>query len=561
MLAEFPLPPTPSLAATELTAALQGFLSPRLFAAIPQPLADGSFAMLVGVLAVALQDPSGVGDLPMRALTTTDGTGAVRIAFYEPLLASQALGLALDLALALHRHRAGLPVDAPALTGRIEALVAAGAQWQPDNLTRALLQAARRRGVPVYAAAPGQRLWLYGQGAASTAGFEVATHRDSFTGRRLAYDKLSSNQFVRRLGLPGTEHWLAPDLDAAGAAAAVLGYPVVVKPADGSKGAGITLGAADSASLAAAFATAATVSPGRVLVERFVPGDDHRLVVLGGRLAWAVRRTSARVTGDGRSSIAHLVAAENARRRGAGSDIDAVPLPLDAAALAVLAEQGLDAAAVPAAGHIVLLSRVANKSRGGTISDCTDALHPDNKSMAETIARAFRLDAAGIDFITTDIGRSWRAGDCGVIEVNSTPGFSSAARAELIIRTRFPDGTTGRIPSVVLVGAEATDLDTVAEVLAGRGHRVGATSAHATRLGGEPRCPATALLPERVVAMVLDPGCTALVISATADDLRQHGFPLDRCDLAVVSESAGLSPALLGLVRDCAATLVTGLPA
>lgn len=94
---------------------------------------------------------------------------------------------------------------------------------------------------------------------------------------------------------------------------------------------------------------------------------------------------------------------------------------------------------------------IANTGTGGTVADCTALIHPDNREMAEGIARGFRLDAVGIDFMTTDIGKSWRESPCAVIEVNTTPGFSSDVRAELVMRGRFPDGDDGRIPCIVAV--------------------------------------------------------------------------------------------------------------
>src|SRR5690606_29814515 len=91
-----------------------------------------------------------------------------------------------------------------------------------------------------------------------------------------------------------------------------------------------------------------------------------------------------------------------------------------------------------ATGVVVQLRSTANISRGGTLRDCSAAIHPDNREMAESLARCFHLDAAGIDFITPDISRSWREVDCAVIEVNATPGFSADARAVQIMAARFP---------------------------------------------------------------------------------------------------------------------------
>jgi cyanophycin synthetase len=186
------------------------------------------------------------------------------------------------------------------------------------------------------------------------------------------------------------------------------------------------------------------------------------------------------------------------------------------------------------------------------VADCTAAIHPDNRELAETLARAFHMDALGIDFMTPDIGRSWREVPCAVLEINATPGFSSDARAESIIDAKFPAGRTGRIPSVVLIGAQSDDCAGYADALRTAGLRVGDTDGRQTRLDGRSRCLGVQALPARVMALLLDPGCDALVIGASVEEIERHGFPLDRCELAVVAPGIELSDALRQLVGRCA---------
>lgn len=173
--------------------------------------------------------------------------------------------------------------------------------------------------------------------------------------------------------------------------------------------------------------------------------------------------------------------------------------------------------------------------------------------MAEAIARAFHLDAIGIDFMTPDIGRSWREVECAVLEVNSTPGFSSDTRADTILDMRFPPGgCAGRIPAVVLIGADAAALESVAAALGRRGLRVGRVDGTQGFLGTAIRHRGEAALPARVRALLLDPGCEALVIGTSAEEIDRHGFPLDRCDLALTAAGVALSGPMSRLLAACA---------
>ncbi|MBL8199942.1 MAG: hypothetical protein JNK40_03135 [Chromatiales bacterium] len=562
VMTEFPAPGGPSRTAADVARALESFLNPEFLSRVALPLEDGAFETVVGALANALQDAPGSHGLPVRATRGVNGRCRVLLGYHDTGAAVVALQASLQVTAALFRQLAGGAADARVLAATLDQAVAEIRQRQPDARTRSLLRIARQRGIPAYPAAPGSRVWVYGQGAAAVQFFEAASHRDAFIGARLARSKLHSNRLVTRLGLPGVRHQPAATAAEARKIAAGMGFPVVVKPAEGGKGSGVSAGLASEAEVEAAFRIAEQASPGKVLVEAHIAGDDHRIAVFGGRFAWAVRRSPPRVTGDGAQTVRELIAAENARRLAAPNpDLAGTPIVVEPGTEALLATQGLALDARPAAGVSVALGRIANISRGGTLVDCSAAVHPDNKAMAEAIARSFHLDAAGIDFMTPDISRSWREVPCGVLELNSTPGFSSDGRAEFILATKFPMGADGRLPSVLLVGAGAPALAAVTAAITATGRRAGWTDGESTGVGTELRFTQAMPLPERVIALVLDPCCEALVIAATAAEISNHGLPLDRFDVALVSADAGLSRAASSLLTDCCVTVRHDLPA
>lgn len=407
-----------------------------------------------------------------------------------------------------------------------------------------IVDTARRRGIPAQEVGGTGRVWRLGHGAAGRHFFEAATDRDSYTGILLAHNKVWTNALVRGLGFPTTVQQLATDADSLVRQARGLGFPVVVKPLGAGMGRGVCADIRDEAGLFVAWHTAQPYAPHGVLVERHVAGRDHRLTVFGGRLAWAVVRHPARVTGDGTSTIGELVAAENTRRTAAGLPSELKPIQVDAETEQQLRQAGLTLDSRPPAGAEIVLRAVANVARGGTIEDCTARVHPDVRAMAEAIARTVRMDSLGIDFITPDISRSWRDVPCAVIEINQTPSLFTAAHVEALVECHFPAGNDGRIPTVLLVEANPALVDMVAGWLTAAGCSTGRTTPHATLLAGAVRCLPGTRLPDRVEALVADPACQALVVTMPAADIDRDGLPLDRFDLcmrpAVLSTTCGI---------------------
>lgn len=538
----------------KLEGCLRQFLSPELIRHVTFPLRDGGFESVTAALANAFQDCAGANGLPVQAKRTAQGASCrILLGYIDPMAATLALQMALDVTAALFAQLAGRRVDTTSLTTRMRRTVDQIRARQPDPLARVLIGAARRRGIPVYPVASGSRVWLFGQGARGIHFFEVANHFDAMTGSRIAKNKFHSNQLIAGLGFPGVRHGLAPSPEAATRLAAEIGYPVVVKPLASGKGAGVTAYITREADVVAAFAEASRISRGDVLVERHVPGDDHRLVVIGGELAWAVRRSPPAVVGDGEHSIIELMDMENCRRAGLpAADIASGKLVLDAEMRAVLGSQDFGPEDRPAAGTRVILRHIANIARGGTLADCTASVHPEVRDMAEAIARSFHLDAMGLDFMTPDISRSWREVACAVLEVNATPGFSSEGRAEIILDAKFPGGGNGRVPAIVLVEMPPAAMERVVAAGEAAGRCVGRTDGRATFLGDRPRMQATAALPARVRALVMDAACEALVIAVTAAEIEGHGFPLARCDVAIVGNRVPVSEAMQRLIESCA---------
>ncbi len=193
---------------------------------------------------------------------------------------------------------------------------------------------------------------------------------------------------------------------------------VVVKPARGEQGRGITVGVADPAALERAVATALQHCPD-VLVEELVDGDDLRVVVIDRAVVAAAVRRPAEVVGDGRHRVADLVEATSRRRaRATGGE---ARIPLDDATARVVAEAGRSLDDVLPAGERIRVRRTANLHTGGTIEDVTARLHPEIAAAAVRAAGALDIPVTGVDFLVPDVAGP----DHVFIEANERPGLAN----------------------------------------------------------------------------------------------------------------------------------------
>jgi D-alanine-D-alanine ligase-like ATP-grasp enzyme len=520
-----------------------------------------AFEMLVAGLAQALQDWRGPNNLPCQTGRALSGRGLAYLGYHDELATSYALRLGYELALVVFAE-GQQPVDVNSgLVARVAQLGSVMQARQPDETDRAMIQEARTRGIPFYPVVPGQRMLQYGQGKYGRHFAYTSSQCDSHTGAVLQNNKVMSNLLVRRLGFPGVEHGVANTADNAVRLANQFGYPVVIKPVDGRQGQGVTAGATSGDEVAVAFAEANAVSPGAVIIERFVEGENVRLAVYCGRFAYATSRSPPRLVGDGKHTVTELIDLENQRRAETAAEGFSKKLKIDAAMIGILQKQNLQPNDCVSADQVVTLRSVANVSAGGTAVLATDRVHADNRRMAEAIARCFRLDTVGIDFLTADITKSWREVRCAVIEVNSAPTFSFAdSQARLLLERAFPGTCTGRIPSVVVVCAEPTRVKEVVAVLQQEGVTVGLVERASTSLGGEPRAIEHVWLAERVQALLFDPACEALVVACTPEEIIKQGLPLDRCNLCVIESQMKLSEPLRRLLEQCSGQIIENTP-
>ena len=411
--------------------------------------------------------------------------------------------------------------------------------------TNGIVTAARARGIPVRRFNAGS-LVQFGHGAKQRRIQAAETDRTGAIAQDIAQDKELTRMLLSSVGVPVPGGRPVQNAEDAWAAACDLGTPVVVKPQDGNQGRGVATNLSTREQVLQAYAAAAKESPS-VLVEHCIPGNDYRLLVVGGRLVAAARREPAHVIGDGVHTVAELIALVNADpRRGDDHATCLSKIKLDAIALAVLAEQSLAPDSVPAAAAIVLIRRNANLSTGGTAIDVTDRVHPEVAARAVDAAQVVGLDIAGVDVVACDISRSLEEQGGAIVEVNAAPGLRmhlqpsigiSRPVGEAIVNMMFPEGETGRIPVVAVTGVNGKTTTTrfIAHILKGTGRRVGMTCTDGVYVDDRRIDNGDCSGPQSAAKVLFNPRVDAAVFETARGGILRAGLGFDFCDVAVVT--------------------------
>ncbi|MGI9433871.1 MAG: ATP-grasp domain-containing protein [Geminicoccaceae bacterium] len=403
-----------------------------------------------------------------------------------------------------------------------------------------LKQAAKRRGLPVEGIA-GQHLRL-GQGARQHQIYSSMTGFTSISATKLAIDKRQTNRRLREVRLPVPDQIRVSSSEQAEEAAAKLGHSVVIKPLRGSRGGGVTAGLGSADEVKPAFEHAAASESG-VLVERFIPGIDHRMLVVGDHFLAALIRVPPRIVGDGARTVEGLIEDLNADPYRDGFRL--FPVKFDKSVEAHLRSQGYGINDVPDSGVEITLRSTSNVSTGGVPIDVTDRVHPDNRRMAEAAAKAIGLDVAGVDFITEDIARSYKETGGGIVEINARPGlcmhtwpWRGAARdvASSILELIFPAGDAGSVPRILVAGDRGTGAMArrVEHLLRCAGLTTGLSLREEAYLDGNPLDLENARLQHAAKILLKESALEAFVAAVSLRRTARYGLQLDACDAAAI---------------------------
>jgi cyanophycin synthetase len=410
--------------------------------------------------------------------------------------------------------------------------------------TAALVRAAEQRGIP-WLRLNDQSLVQLGHGKYQQRIQATVTSRTSHIAVELASDKEETNKILGTLGLPVPKQEMVQSAAQAVRAARRIGFPVVTKPYNGNHGRGISIRLTTEDEVAQGFALAQEHARS-VIVETFLEGDDHRLLVVNGDLVAATRRTPGHVVGDGEHTIAQLIDIVNMDpRRGVGHEKVLTRLELDAQAQKMLDAASLRADSVPPSGMTVSLRSTANLSTGGTATDVTDVIHPDNREMAERAVRAIGLDVGGVDFLSKNITESYRKIGGGICEVNAAPGFRMHVApsegtprdvAAPVIDMLFPAGASARVPIAAVTGTngKTTTARMLAHIAKMGGYTPGLTTTDGVYIDGQRTVPGDMTGPVSARMVLADPQIDIAVLETARGGLLRSGMGVNEVNVGAV---------------------------
>ena len=448
------------------------------------------------------------------------------------------------------------PFDTPSTIARLTELVD---RYCLGPSTAHIVDGATDRGIPSIRLTEGNLVQL-GHGAAQRRIWTAETDRTSAIGEGIASDKDLTKTLLASCGVPVPEGALVRSAEQAWEEAQDIGLPVVVKPVDGNHGRGVTLNLVSQADVMAAYAIASEAGGSRaVLVERFIPGNEHRLLVVGRKVVAAARGESLWVTGDGESNVIALCDSQinTDPRRG---DSEEHPLgrvtPHDDEIMLDLKRQGLAPESVPQAGQKVLI-----QVNGNVADDVTDQMHPSVAQAAALAARIVGLDIAGIDLVTSDISRPLADTRGAIIEVNSSPGLLAHIKpasgqprkvGKAIVDHLFAEQETGRIPVVGVTGSLGASLIArlVGCLVHIGGKHVGVANGEGLYLDARRVSAKDATGFDAGQRILINRTVQTAVFESNARSILLEGLPYDRCTVGIVTDMEGLSSLDEFYIRD-----------
>jgi cyanophycin synthetase len=480
--------------------------------------------------------PGGFGkarETPIR------GVYKVVVSAWDEAVSRQAFFSARDLLMAAIEDR---PFDLPAALHALHELKD-DRYFGPS--TASIVEAAMARKIP-YIRLSDSSLVQLGYGAARRMIWTAETDQTSAIAEGISRDKNLTKTLLQACGVPVPQGRPVDSAEDAWAAACDMGVPVVVKPEDGNHGRGVFTHLMTEAEVRAAYAVAVDEGSG-VLVERFIAGVEHRVLVVGDRVAAAARGEEARVIGDGQSTVEALIEQQinSDPRRGSTENHPLNYVRIDSAARLELNRLGMTAQSIPTQGQNILISR-----HGNVAHDCTALVHPDVAAQCVLAARVVGLDIAGIDLVHPDISQPLRTPDGqgagAIIEVNAGPGLlmhlkpasgEAAPVGHAIVAHLFAADEHGRIPIVGITGSryKSACAQVLAHFLCLTGRTTGLASSRGLFIKN--RQIAAGDQANRLAAsrLLIHAGVDTAVIENNSRVILGEGLAYDRCTVGVVT--------------------------
>lgn len=423
--------------------------------------------------------------------------------------------------------------------------------------TGSIIAEAEARGIP-WIRLNRYSLCQLGYGANQKRIQATVTSETSSIGVELACDKEDTKDLLEKAEVPVPRGDLISRERSLEDACDYVGYPLVVKPVGGNHGRGITVNIQNYDDALVAFREAKEVSR-RVIIEKYIQGEDYRLLVINNQFVAGALRTPAHVIGDGKHTIKELVDKVNEDpRRGYGHENVLTQITINELTKTIISQAGYTEDSVLADGEKLILKDTANLSTGGTAEDITDIVHPANIAMVERISRIIDLDICGVDIMTTDITKPLEETGGAVLEVNAAPGFRMHLApttglprnvAAPVIDKLFPKGNDGRIPIIAITGTngKTTTSRLTAHIAKMSGYRVGFTTSDGVYIQNRLLMTGDCTGPSSAEFVLRDPTVNFAVLECARGGLLRAGLGFKQCDIGIVTNVAADHLGLKGI--------------
>ncbi len=365
----------------------------------------------------------------------------------------------------------------------------------------------------------------------------------------LACDKEETKNLLEASEIPVPRGRIIYDEEDLKACIDKIGYPIVTKPVNGNHGKGATTNIKNWEDAVEGL-KAAKVYGRAVICEKFITGRDFRVLVINYKFVAAALRTPAAVIGDGKHTVQELIDIVNSDpRRGYGHEKVLTAIKVDGFTMDMLVKKGYTLETVIAKGEELWLKPTANLSTGGTATDVTDFVHPNNVFMCERIARIIGLDICGIDIMTDDLTVPITDNGGAVLEVNAAPGFRMHLDptdglprnvAEPVIDMLYPPGSSARIPIIAVSGTNGKTTTTrlIAHIVKQMGYKVGYTTTDGVYIQNQLMMKGDCTGPVSAEFVLRDPTVNYAVLECAHGGILRAGQGFHNCDVAVVTNVA-----------------------